>query len=109
MSETSLHRFLIIEPHHDFPKIEERGEPFSLKEMQAAVGGDIEPINLISVSYDARRRANDLKDMLLSEGVYIFANEEGRRLKQEFNPLASKLIGVELVGPVLICSSELIE
>lgn len=109
MGNTKKHRFVIIEPNHTELAVQERAEPFALKEMQEAVGGYVEAIPLVIVSADAACAIIAVNNLLKTERFYVFANEDGRRLKQKPNPLASAVLGVELLGPVLVCSDELIE
>ena len=109
MSETTLHRFIVIEPNHTELHFQKRAKTFQLKEMQEAVGGYIEAIPMRIVSKQAARRIIAINEMLHTESFYVFVNEDGRRMDQEPNTLASDLLGVDLLGPVLVCSSQLVE
>ena len=109
MCHTTHHRFIVIEPNHTELHFQERVKPFELKEMQKAVGGYIEAIPVRLVSKQAARRIIAINEMLHTESFYVFANEDGRRMNQEPNTLASDLLGVDLLGSVLVCSSELVE
>ena len=109
MGNTKQHRFIVIEPDHTELAIQERAEPFALEEMQKAVGGYIEAIPMVIVSADAACAIVAVNNLLETESFFVFANEDGRMLKQKPNPLASAVLGVQLLGPVLVCSSELVE
>jgi len=64
------------------------GDRPSLKEMQTAVGGYIEPV-----------------DRFLEEGTVAYANEEGLLNGMERNPAATAAVKwpYPIVGPVIIC------
>ena len=103
------HRFILIQPEHTELDFQNRNNVFTLEEMQKAVGGYIEAIPMRLVSKQSARRIIAISEMLHTESFYVFANEEGIRMKQEHNQLASDLLGVDLLGPILVCSSELVE
>jgi hypothetical protein len=64
-----------------------KGESFELDEMQAFVGGLIEPV-------------------YLEDGTTMLVNEEGLLMGLPMNALASALVGFPLVGPALICDGK---
>ena len=69
---------------------------FALSELQAFVGGDIEPIPI------APDKVADLRH----QGIdHVYANEDGRRQQLTANPTASVAVGVGLVGNVLFVTA----
>lgn len=75
----------IIHPSGTIVEVPETGEKLSLKAMQTAVGGgSIELIN---------QRVH---------GGDVLANEDGLSREMPYNPVASRIFGRQLVGPILL-------
>ena len=65
-----------------------KGESFTLEELQRAVGGYIEAIQV--------RDPN-------GAWLIMIVNEDGRSLGLPYNPLASQMAQREIVGDVVLC------
>lgn len=63
------------------------GKSFFLHEMQALVGGLIEPV-------------------YLEDGKIMVVNEEGLLIGLDLNAKASAMTGITIVGPAIVCNDE---
>lgn len=66
-----------------------KGESFALEELQRAVGGYIEALQIRDPAGAWR---------------YLIVNEDGRRLGLPYNPLASMMAFREILGDAVLCT-----
>ena len=57
------------------------------------------------------RRRKHLEEKLETgdHGVVVLCNEDGLSKGFDFNPVATSMIGINLVGPVIVCDARLFE
>ena len=79
---------VIIKTDGTFKIVKPEKKELTLKQLQEAVEGYIELVPILDSKY---------------AGNIMFCNEDGIRLKKEFNPYASKIAGQNVVGNVIIC------
>ncbi len=80
----------VVEPSELIRTVEpSNGSSYSLEELQVFVGGYVQQI----------------PSALESNGVQVWANEDGTLIGLAGNPVASALAGVHLVGTVLFARS----
>lgn len=82
---------LLLKPEGPFKKIKPKGKYFTLKELQDAVGGNIE---IYPYPY---------------ADEFILVNEEGALLDLEYNINALDTLGIEVFGNVLIVPRAIFE
>ena len=75
------------------PEPENDDGTFTLKQLQSAVGGYIEQV--------MPRSANDAPS-----GVVFLCDEEGLLKEKPFNPLASALVGHNIVGDLVVIDDD---
>lgn len=105
MTTTHTHFYAVIQPDELTIERLERSTPFELEEAQKLVGGGY--IELVPQVIDWAHLEEKLETG--DHGVVVLCNEDGLSKGFDFNPVATSMIGINLVGPVIVCDARLFE
>ena len=76
--------------------LEQTSATSAMEQMHKAVGGLLQPV---TISHELRREM-EITYHRKVEGAYV--NEEGYALSLSYNPFASAMLGMQIVGPMII-------